>query len=321
MKCTNSALQIVEVSPRDGLQNERAPVSSRDKVTLIERAAISGASRIEAVSFVSPRAVPQMADAETVMQLVRDETDLASTGVRLAGLVLNERGAERAVRAQMDEVNLVVLASETFNRRNQGASVQDTLSELSRAATLANSHNIAVTLTIGAAFGCPFEGEVGLESIVALAAQVASFGLSEIALADTIGAGDPVAVELRVQAVKQILPGLPVRCHFHDTRNTGLANAVAAWRSGVTALDASIGGIGGCPFAPSATGNVASEDLVYLFSRMGVSTGLDLESLRSAAAWLERDVLSRPLPSALLRAGSFPAIPASRSCCQNFSKS
>lgn len=306
-------VQIIEVSPRDGLQNEPVRVSSRDKLRLVQRAAESGATRIEAVSFVSPKAVPQMADAEAVMQLIRGETDLRGSGVKIAGLVLNERGANRALSADIDEMNLVVLASDTFNRRNQGASPQGTMKELSRAAALANSHGIPVTLTIGAAFGCPFEGEVELEKVIALAIEGKHFGLREIALADTIGVADPLSVERRLLALQQALPSLPIRCHFHDTRNTGLANAFAAWRVGATAFDASIGGIGGCPFAPAATGNVATEDLAYMFSRMNVPTGLDLEQLRSAADWLERAVLAKRVPSALLRSGGFPS--ASMSAC------
>ena len=225
----------------------------------------------------------------------------------MAGLALNERGAERALRADVDELNLVVLASDTFNRRNQGASIPDTMLELSRAAALARHERMPVTLTIGAAFGCPFEGEVSLARVLELALEASDFGLTEVALADTIGVGDPVSVERRVLALRQTLPNLTVRCHFHDTRNTGLANAFAAWRTGAIAFDASIGGIGGCPFAPAATGNVATEDLAYMFDRMGVSTGLDLEQLRAAGAWLESDVLGKPVPSALLRSGGFPA--------------
>jgi hydroxymethylglutaryl-CoA lyase len=306
MKAPSETIEIVEVSPRDGLQNEPSPVSSRDKLGLIQHAASCGANRIEAVSFVSLKAVPQMADAERVMQLVREETDLRKQGVTIAGLVLNERGADRALRADVDEVNLVVLASGTFNRRNQGASVADTMKELSRAAALVKSHGLEVSLTIGAAFGCPFEGEVELEAVIALALEAEGFGLREVALADTIGVADPVAVERRILALRQAMDGLPVRCHFHDTRNTGLANAFSAWRAGATVFDASIGGIGGCPFAPAATGNIATEDLEYMFSRMGLKTGLNLDQLRGVAGWLERDVLRKPVPSALLRSGGFP---------------
>lgn len=300
------SIQIVEVSPRDGLQNEPNLVSTQQKVELIKRAAASGASRIEAVSFVNPKAVPQMADAENVMRAIRSETQFRQDGVRISGLVLNHRGLDRALRADVDEVNLVVLASDTFNKRNQGATARDTMRDLEAAAKTANGAGVPVSLTIGASFGCPFEGEVPVEKVIALAEEGSAFGLFEIALADTIGVADPLAVEHRVAALKKALPGISLRCHFHDTRNTGLANAYAAWRSGVTTLDASIGGIGGCPFAPSATGNVATEDLFYMFSRMGVDTGLDLEELRKTADWIEHNVLKRSLPSALLRAGGFP---------------
>lgn len=309
------SIQIVEVSARDGLQNEPILVPTRQKVELIKRAAASGARRIEAVSFVNPKAVPQMAASEDVMRAIRSETQFRQDGVRISGLVLNHRGLDRALRADIDEVNMVVLASDTFNRRNQGATGRETMRVLGAAAKAANDAGIPVSLTIGAAFGCPFEGEVPLLNVIALAEEGSTFGLTEIALADTIGVADPLAVELRVAALKKVVPGVSLRCHFHDTRNTGLANAYAAWRSGVTTLDASIGGIGGCPFAPAATGNVATEDLCFMFSRMGVETGLDLEGLLKTADWLEHGVLKKALPSALLRSGGFPSATAPAKAC------
>ena len=300
-------ITLVEVSPRDGLQNEKTRVSTADKCALIQRALRSGARRIEAVSFVNPKAVPQMADAEDVMSCLRNEIGVTKSGVSLAGLVINSRGLDRALEAGVNEVNLVVIASETFNLRNQGVSRQQTLTGFEQAVRAAHAEGVSATITIGAAWGCPFEGEVPVEQVTRLAEAAASLGVDEIALADTIGVGDPVSVELRVGAVRSVVGHLPLRCHFHDTRNTGLANAYAAWRSGVRVLDASIGGIGGCPFAPAATGNIATEDACYMFERMGVSVGLDLEQVRETAGWLEQAVLAKPVPSAVLKAGGFPA--------------
>lgn len=302
----NRHIEIVEVAPRDGLQNEAVALPTAAKVELIRRAAAAGARRIETVSFVSPRTVPQMADAEAVMASLRagDGGDLSD--VRLIGLALNRRGWERALRAEVDEVNFVVVASETFNRRNQGAAISQTLAEIEACAAARAASDPPFAVTIAASFGCPFEGEISPEKVVALARAAAAVGALEIALADTVGVADPLAVERLIAALREAIPGLPIRCHFHNTRNTGLANAYAAWRSGAATLDASLGGIGGCPFAPAATGNIPTEDTAYMFERMGVSTGLSLPRLIEAAAWLERR-LGKPLPAMLGRAGPFPS--------------
>lgn len=301
-----SAIQIVEVAPRDGLQNESARLTSSEKAQLVRRAVSAGARRVEVCSFVSPRAVPQMADAADVMAQLRGEDDLRSAGVSLIGLALNRRGVDRALAAEVDEVNFVVIASETFNQRNQGASIRETMSELAAAAEIARRENVPVSLTIGAAFGCPFEGAVPLERVTGLAVDAVSLGAGEIAVADTVGLADPLAVERTFSALRAALPYVRMRGHFHDTRNTGLANAYAAWRAGAAALDASIGGVGGCPFAPSASGNIATEDLAYMLERMEVSTGLDLQRLIETSRWLSAR-LGKSLPSALARAGGFPA--------------
>ena len=298
-----AAVELVEVSPRDGLQNERTLVSSADKVELIRRAAAAGARRIEAVSFVSPRAVPQMADAEAVLSELAQRP--VAQPVRLAGLVLNRRGVERALRAGIDELNFVVLASETFNRRNQGVGIEETMSQLQEIAPIVRGEGRLLTLTIGASFGCPFEGEVPEAQVVRLAGAGEALGVDEIALADTIGVGDPGRVERRIGLVREAAPAARLRCHFHNTRNTGLANAYAAWKAGVEVLDASIGGIGGCPFAPAATGNIPTEDTVYMMERMGVATGYTLEPLIETAQWLGA-VLGTQTPGLLARAGVFP---------------
>lgn len=299
-------VEIVEVSPRDGLQNESVSVSARDKAELVLRAVAAGARRVEAVSFVNPRAVPQMADAAEVMAILRGEADLKSEGVRLIGLVLNMRGLGRAVEAGVDEANFVVVASETFNRRNQGVPIAETMAQIGQAVEAAAAEGLGFGVTIGATFGCPFEGEVEPARVHALVRDLAAMGVREIALADTIGVADPLAVETMVAAAMAEAPQTRIRCHFHNTRNTGLANAYAALRAGVDSLDASIGGIGGCPFAPAATGNIPTEDLAYMIQRMGLETGYDLGRLIETARWLGGRLGDRTLPGMLAKAGTFP---------------
>jgi hydroxymethylglutaryl-CoA lyase len=299
------SIEIVEVAPRDGLQNEAVMLTTGDKAELVMRSVAAGARRIEAVSFVNPRAVPQMADAEGVMEMLRGEHDLRSDGVTLIGLVLNRRGLDRAIKAQIDEANFVVVASETFNQRNQGVPIAETLAQIAQSGPIAHAAGVPMSVTIGAAFGCPFEGEVPEATVVRIAAKVVQAGVREIALADTIGVADPLRVEQRIAAVRAVIGDTPIRCHFHNTRNTGIANAYAAWRAGAATLDTSLGGIGGCPFAPSATGNIATEDVAYMFARMGIQTGLDLDSLIRSSVWLS-EKLNKPLPAALGRAGDFP---------------
>ena len=296
-------LEIVEVSPRDGLQNEAVAFSTADKLQLIRLAMAAGARRLEATSFVNPRKVPQMADADAVMAGLPRQP-----GVSFSGLVLNLRGAERALAAGVDELNYVVVASETLSLRNNGARTSDSLDALPPIAEAAREAGKPLTVTIAAAFGCPFEGEVPESRVVAIADQVAASGPAEIALADTIGSAVPTEVTSRFKAVADVAPDIRRRAHFHNTRNAGIANAYAAVEAGVTVLDASLGGIGGCPFAPAATGNIPTEDLVWMLHRMGRQTGLDLSGLLAAAQFLE-DRLGRPVPALLGRAGVFPSSP------------
>ncbi len=297
-------VNVVEVGPRDGLQNEKTVLSVATKVEFIERAVRAGAKRIEAVSFVHPERVPQMADAEAVLAALPRTDD-----VSYIGLVLNRRGAQRAVDAGVDEMNAVVVASDTFSQRNQGTTVEGGLEVWRDIAGIAHAAGIPVSVTVAAAFGCPFEGAVPAARIVEIVERAVEFGPAEIALADTIGVGVPSQVIELTSAVRDVAPGLPVRCHFHNTRNTGYANAYAALTAGVETLDASLGGIGGCPFAPAATGNIATEDLLYLLDAMHVETGIDLAGAISAGQWIgER--LGAPSPSLLGRAGQFP-VPAS----------
>lgn len=297
------SVEIVEVSPRDGLQNEKILVSTRDKVALVNRALAAGVRRLEVTSFVNPKRVPQMADAEAVMaSLTRPE------GVGFIGLALNEKGFERALAAGCNEVNFVVVASETFNQRNQGVGVAQTLETWSRIADIARSSGVSTSITIGASFGCPFEGEVPVAKVLEVAERALQQNPNELAFADTIGCGVPSQVTEVLREARKLSRDVKLRCHFHNTRGTGLANAAAAVDAGVDALDASVGGIGGCPFAPAATGNVATEDVVYMLDRMGVVTGLDLAALIDTARWLE-NVLDKPVASALTRAGGFPPPP------------
>lgn len=294
-----AAVQLVEVGPRDGLQNERVVLGVDDRVAFVRALLDAGLGRIEAVSFVDPRRVPQMAHAEEVMARVP-----RTPRVSYAGLVLNRRGLARALDAGVDEVNVVVVASEEFSRRNQGASVEEGIAVAEDVVAGARDAGLRTTVTIAAAFGCPFEGEVPVARVVDIARRCASTGMDELALADTIGVAVPADVKARLDAVREVTDA-PLRCHFHNTRNTGYANAVAAVDAGVAALDASIGGIGGCPFAPNATGNIATEDLVYLLSRSGVSTGVELSALMAPSAMASR-LLHAEVPSLLPRAGVFP---------------
>jgi isopropylmalate/homocitrate/citramalate synthase len=295
-------VSIVEVSPRDGLQNEKTLLSTQAKLELIQRLIDAGAKRIEAVSFAHPRLVPAMADAEAVMDGVP-----RVPGVSYAGLVLNRRGLDRAVASGVDEVNFVVCVSDTFSRRNQNASTQESMRAAADVVGAARDQGLFATVTLATAFGCPFEGEVKPAEVVRLAVEAAQCGADEIALADTTGVGVPTQVRGLVDAIRSEAGGQPqLRCHFHNTRNTGFANAIAALEAGVTVLDASAGGIGGCPFAPAATGNIATDDLVYMLERMRLQTGIDLAALLPTAGFLGEQ-LGYPVPAMLPRAGIFPS--------------
>jgi len=293
-------VEIVEVSARDGLQSEDVILDTATKVELIERAVAAGVSRIEVASFVNPRRVPQMADGEAVVAGLPSRR-----GVTYIGLVLNERGFERAAAAGVREVNVVAVATDTFGQRNQGVTRDESIAVFERVAALAQRASVRTTVTVSVAFGCPYEGEVPAAQVVTVAARLAAAGAAEIALADTIGVAVPTDVVERVGAVRAAVGDVPLRCHFHNTRNTGLANAYAAVDAGVRTLDASLGGIGGCPFAPNATGNIPTEDLAYMLERMGVATGLDLDALAAVVPWLE-DKLGKRVPGLLSKAGPFP---------------
>lgn len=295
---SGESIEIIEVSPRDGIQNEQVILSTPEKLSLIDRAVDAGAGRIEATSFVNPKRVPQMADADDVAAALAKGTG------RMIGLTLNRRGFDRAVAGGLDEANFVVVASDTFNQRNQGAPTFDTVAAFRDA--VAAPAPIKVGVTIGAAFGCPFEGEVPLKRLMDVAEACVAAGPFEIALADTIGVATPRDVTTRVGAIRRAFPDLPVRLHLHNTRNTGVANAWAGVEAGARALDASFGGVGGCPFAPRATGNIPTEDLLYMLDRSGVKTGMNLDKAIAAAEWLQ-DKLGKASPGMVMKAGGFPA--------------
>lgn len=295
------AVEIVEVGPRDGLQMEARPLPTAVKVDLINRVAAAGLRRIEVASFVNPRRVPQMADAEAVLAALPRRKD-----VRYVGLVLNSRGLERAAAAACDEVGMVVAASDSFGRRNQGADASETAAAWLAIAGEARALGIPAQVTISVAFGCPFEGEVPQSRLLDLLRRVAEAEPFEVALADTIGVAVPAQVSELLGRARDILPPqTSLRCHFHNTRNTGIANAYAALQAGVRTLDASVGGIGGCPFAPAATGNVATEDLLYMLERSGYASGVSLDGVIDTARWLQEQ-LGRPVPGMLVKAGGFP---------------
>ena len=290
---------LYEVGPRDGLQNEPEILDVPVRAELVRRLASTGLPAIEVASFVDPRRVPQMAQAEEVVVAVGP-----TPGVTRAGLALNERGYERLVAAGLEEVRFAFGVTESFNQRNQGASVEESLAAATRIAERARDHGIRSTVTLSVAFGCPFEGEVDPGHVLEIAGEVAVARPDAIVLADTIGVAGPSAVRALVSRVAGL--GVLVGGHFHNTWNTGYANALAALESGAVVLDASVGGLGGCPFAPNATGNIATEDLVYALHREGVETGVDLDALIGVAAWVA-DALGRRLDGQLYRAGVFPS--------------
>ena len=293
---------IVEVGARDGLQNEAAITAPEVRAEFIRRLEACGVRRIEAVSFVNPKRVPQMADAEAVMQALP-----ADPGVSRIGLVLNMRGWERAVAAGCEEANVVVCASDGFGIRNQGAGVSEQVAAMVAIADRRRAEGgPALSVTVSVAFGCPFDGEVSEDQVTAIVAEAAAAGYGEIALADTIGSADPWTVRRRVEAARKVAGDATLRLHFHDTRGTGLANAYAGYEAGVRVLDASCGGLGGCPFAPNATGNIATEDLVHMLRRAGIETGIDLDGMIAAGRWIGEIIGKAPV-SSLSRAGGFPA--------------
>jgi hydroxymethylglutaryl-CoA lyase len=300
-----ASVQVTDVGPRDGLQSEPAFVPTARKVAVIEALAAAGVPRIEATSFVHPRAVPQMADAEAVMAAIARRP-----GVRYTALVPNARGAERALAARADELNVVVSSTEAMSRANVNMSVAESITACAAVVRLAEPARVPVACAVTTCFGCPYEGAVPPARVLDVVAGVVDAGVAEIALADTIGVANPRQVAELVGLVRARWPDLPLGLHFHDTRGLGLANVLAGLQAGVTRYDASLGGVGACPFAPGATGNICTEDLVYLLDELGIATGVDLPAL-IAAARLMRDTVGHDVPSRMLRAGPRPAPRAS----------
>lgn len=298
-------VEIIEVGPRDGLQNEKALFSTEAKLELIERAINAGVRRIEVASFVHPKLIPQMADAEAVVEGLPSRK-----GVTHIGLVLNERGYDRALAARdaggaLSEVGAVAVATDTFGQKNQGQTIDESIDVASRIIRRAKDDGMSAQATISVCFGCPFEGEVPPERVAEIAARLAEAGPREIAIADTIGVGVPARVTELISLVREQVGDFPLRTHFHNTRNTGIANAWAAYEVGIRIMDSSLAGLGGCPFAPKATGNIATEDLIYMLDRSGIETGLDLDRLVKSANWVGEQ-LGRKVPSMLSQAGGFP---------------
>ncbi len=293
------SVEIIEVSPRDGIQNEKKLLSLDTKLELINRAIDAGAARIEVTSFVNPKRVPQMAEADEICAALPRNSEC-----RYIGLALNRRGFERASQAGLDEVNFVVVATDTFSEKNQGTDTDSGIALFNELTAQAPA-TVNTGVTIAAAFGCPFEGEVSIDKFMHAVDGCMQANPFELALADTIGVATPVDIAERIAAVRANYPDIPLRLHLHNTRNTGLANAWAGVQAGVSALDSSFGGVGGCPFAPAATGNVPTEDLVYMLERAGVHTGVDLSAAIDAAEFLQ-DALDKTVPGMVMKAGVFP---------------
>ena len=293
-------ITIVEVGPRDGLQSEPEILPTDSKVVFIERAIAAGIRRLEVASFVHPKLVPQMADAEALIEKLPQRDD-----VSYIGLIMNERGLDRALTTRIHEIGMVVVASDTYNHKNQGVGTDESIAAWRTIGKRARENGLRANVMISSAFGCPYEGEVKVERVVELAKQLVDTGPAELGIADSIGVAVPDQVAELLGRVKEVIGDLPLRCHFHNTRNTGLANAQAAVDTGVTYLDASIGGIGGCPFAPAATGNIPTDDLLYMLDRSGIKTGISLEKIIDVSRWLEKE-LGRGVPAMLPKAGGFP---------------
>ena len=291
---------ICDVGPRDGLQNDDRILEPAVRAELVNRIAAAGVPRIEAVSFVNPARVPQMANAEEVVAAIDRVPDVV-----YAGLVLNEKGYERLRETDLDEAHFAFAATDTFNRRNANASVDESLSAAERFIARAHKDGVRATVSIAASFGCPFEGKVDPGRVLEIASRLSDADADEIVFADTIGVAVPRQVREIVRGAETL--DRPIGVHFHNTRNTGFANSHAAIEAGATVVDASIGGTGGCPFAPRATGNICTEDLVYMLHGEGIETGIDLGELVMVAEWLE-GVLERQLEGQVYRAGIFEPV-------------
>ncbi|MFP5346476.1 MAG: hydroxymethylglutaryl-CoA lyase [Actinomycetes bacterium] len=289
-------VSLREVGPRDGLQNE-PPVPTDAKVRLLDMLSRTGISRIEAVSFVHPRAIPQMADADEVWSRAK-----RVDGVRYSALVPNLKGAQRALEAGFSELEIVVSASDTHNRKNINRSTEESVSDIAEVSARVHDGGGTLEVIIATSFGCPYEGEVPLERVLTVARRALESGADRLAFGDTTGVATPTRVAALVDGVRSASPDVPFLLHFHNTRGTALANILIALQHGATEFDASVGGLGGCPYAPGASGNVATEEVVHMLEDMGIETGVDLEALLEAAEYAQ-EIVGHELPSGVLKAG------------------
>ena len=300
MSMSPRQISIIEVGPRDGLQSEPEILTTDVKIEFVQRAIDAGLRRIEVTSFVHPKRVPQMADAEDLIRGLPKRDD-----VIYIGLVLNRRGFDRAQSVQIDEIGMAVVASDTYNQRNQGVPIAESIDAWLKIASRAKANGKIANVMISSAFGCPFEGEVSPDRIIEIAKKVVEAEPAELGIADSIGVAVPNQITDLLGRLQSELGPIPLRCHLHNTRNTGLANAQAAIDAGAISIDASIGGIGGCPFAPAATGNIPTDDLLYMLNRSGIETGVSLEKIIATSKWLEQKI-GRSVPAMLPRSGIFP---------------
>ena len=295
-----SKISILEVGPRDGLQSEPEILPTEVKKEFITRTINAGIKQIEVTSFVHPKKVPQMADAEKLVESLPENDD-----VTYIGLIMNQRGFERARDCGIDEVGMVIVSTDTYNMKNQNVVTQESIDNWLSIAAEAKSAGIRTSVVIACSFGCPYEGEVDPEHIASIAEQVLEGKPDVIGLADSVGVAVPSQIKRTFSLVKELAPSIPLRTHLHNPRNTGLANAAAAVEAGVSIIDASTGGIGGCPFAPRATGNIPTDDLLYMLDRSGIETGVDLRQVVKTTDWLEEQ-LGRAVPAMVPKAGIFP---------------
>jgi hydroxymethylglutaryl-CoA lyase len=293
-----SAVKVVEVGPRDGFQMEKTFIPTETKIDLINSLARCGFSRMEVTSFISPKAIPQMRDATEVVAGVD-----RSTGIRVAALVPNPKGAENAAAAGVDEMVTFVSASESHNRSNVNRTISDSLTGFETVVKIAREAKITVATGIAVAFGCPFEGDVPAERVAGIVGRLLDLGVHAVTLGDTTGLATPPIVKCTCEHLLNKYPGLELSLHFHNTRGIGLVNVYTALQLGLTIFESSVGGLGGCPFAPGATGNVCSEDMVYLFHELGIHTGIDLDELIRVARRTE-GVIGRPLPGQVMKSGT-----------------
>jgi len=295
-----SKVSILEVGPRDGLQSEPEILPTEIKKEFITRTINAGIKNIEVTSFVHPKKVPQMADAEKLVESLPERDD-----VTYIGLIMNQRGFERARDCGIDEVGMVIVSTDTYNMKNQNVVTQQSIDNWLDIASSAKSAGIRTSVVIACSFGCPYEGEVDPEHIASIAEQILKGEPDVIGLADSVGVAVPNQIKTTFALIKDLAPTIPLRTHLHNTRNTGLANAAAAVEAGVTIIDASTGGIGGCPFAPKATGNIPTDDLLYMLDRSGIETGVNLKEIVKTTDWLENQ-LGRSVPAMVPKAGIFP---------------